>query len=49
MRYDVPFLTLVGEAKGVVLGGMRQIAPDSHKPDIEFDSPNLDWENWDWN
>jgi hypothetical protein len=46
MRYESPILTLVGEAKGIVLGGTLPMV-DSHKPDIEFDDPNLDGENWE--
>lgn len=45
MKYEAPTLTLVGEAKGVVLGGTFIPVPDSHKLDIEADVPAYTREN----
>lgn len=45
MKYEAPTLTLVGEAKGVVLGGTFIPVQDSHKQDIEADVLVYDLEN----
>ena len=38
-------LTLVGEAKGIVMGGVVPPLVESHKPDMEADIPDLPFEN----
>lgn len=45
MRYATPQLTLVGEAKGVVMGGTSLVIPETHKPDVEADIPDMVYEN----
>lgn len=45
MKYEAPTLTLVGEAKGIVLGGTFDPEVDSHKKDIEADILLLPYEN----